>query len=771
MGYPALIALFFLAAGILGAYYIPLPAEIPLFAGGLSIVFGLVFLYLGKRALLMVSTALLLVSLGFFRSHLFTGQFPTNHISSFTSLDFKVRISGEVILDPDIRDYYTYLTLKADSLYLQQGAIPVNGRVLVKIRPATSRFQYGDLISVYGYLNNPPRSGNPLLFDYRGYLHRKGIAGYMYTKNQRDIKLLVPSEGFDFLSGVVLPARKYLIDIFHQLPTPGNGHLLAGFLLGEKRGVPPDIRESFIASGTMHLLAVSGSNLALVSTIYLLLVYYIPVSRRWKLIGSIPFIIIFCFMTNNEPSVVRAAVMLLLGVIAYMSSRRIEPINLFCSAALIILAVYPLWLFEVGFQLSFAAVAGIVLYTRSKFYNPRPGANIFIKSWRLIIHAAFVSAAAFLFTAPVVAYHFNRLAVYSILANIPAAGAVFFVTAAGTLLAFFNPIGGFVRDILLWVTDLSVTLMRIIADFFSSIPYADPDVPSPDILTIIAIYLALTSLMIIRWNKRMSVYLLIGLLIVLNVKAWAEVPYFGDDDYHVEFLDTGFSHSLLIRQDTRWNTLIYHGDGRSFQSVGSWALKPYLLKLGFMKFDNLILTHNSKDALWGIDILLKENLVENILLPPDSGLVMAIRNYGYHGEIKEIISGDSLISPSGVKYFIFKPDINLREKQSSKSSYAVQIKILNSNIMFTADNEIKLSNQMLSDNEIIQIGYGFADKSSAGNSDGGSYFVISGQPFLYWKEKSAAFDDSGECRRFFKTRYRGAVLFEIDDKGVHPVEG
>ena len=87
MRYPAAKALILMVAGILGAYYLPIPAEIPLLFAGGSIIVAAVFLYLDKRKFLFVIAAILLVAVGYFRSQLFTEQRPPNHISNFTSFD------------------------------------------------------------------------------------------------------------------------------------------------------------------------------------------------------------------------------------------------------------------------------------------------------------------------------------------------------------------------------------------------------------------------------------------------------------------------------------------------------------------------------------------------------------------------------------------------------------------------------------------------------------------------------------------------------------
>jgi competence protein ComEC len=767
MRYPAAIALIFMVAGILGAVYLPLPEWLTLLITFTALIAAAVLVYLREMRCAAVAAAVLLLGIGYSRTQLFTTQHAANHISKFTTLNYKVRFTGRISFDPDIRDRHTYLIISADSLHFYRRSIPVTGKVLVRIRPATARFQYDDYVSVYGYLNRPPRPGNPGLFDYRIYLRNKGIHSYCSVKGGYNVQIIERAGHAGFISGIVLPARNYLLDVYSELPTPGNGELMAGFLLGEKRGIPDKIREAFIASGTMHLLAVSGSNLALVSFLYFLIVGIVPMSRRWKLIGSLPFIVIFCFMTNNEPSVVRAAVMLGLGVIAYLMRRKIEPVNLAGAAGLLILGINPLWLYDVGFQLSFAAVAGIVLYVKSGIYNPPPARNIAHRVWHALIYSVFVSLAAFLFTAPIIAYNFNRLAAYSVLANIPAAMAIGAVTTIGAAAAFVHPLGGIINQSVLWAADAAVSLMRTIAEFFSSLPYADLSIPSPDPLMIAIFYLSLIVLTAFRWNPRLGKYGLVLLLILINIKIWSGVIPESNKTIQVQFLDAGYSDALLIYSGTEWNTMIYNGDGRTYEDLGRNTIKPYLLKIGFSGLDNLIITSSDSSSIHGLEDLLQEGFVDNIWLPENDPRTRWESDrsdkldFKMVKELGKFSAGDLLISSEMVKYGVFKPDKNLKEKAENAKYFPVIIEVSGRRILFAGRACYGPDPSVFNGFDIVQFNHALRDKMP---DSVGTKMISTGRPFLYWMEKYA--DSYGVTDRYRSIAEEGAICYSVDRDGV-----
>ncbi|MCP4634168.1 MAG: ComEC family competence protein [candidate division Zixibacteria bacterium] len=762
MKYPAVKALIFLIIGIIGASYIKLSAGIPLAIALVSIVSLLMLFITGKTKYIGWLIAALLIAVGFFRSQLFITQLPSNHISKFTSFNSKIQIKGEIALEPDIRDKNTYLTIASDSAFIAGRSIPVTGRVMIKIRPPTGRYQYGDYISVFGYLNKPPRSGNPDLFNYREYLRKKAIFAYCAIRNNYSIKLIKKSQNSDFISAIVLPIRQYLINAFHHLPTSDNGHLLSGFLLGEKRGIPLEIKQSFITSGTMHLLAVSGSNVVLVSFLYYLIMRYVPITRKWKIIGSVPVIVTFCFMTNNEPSVVRATMMFLIGTLAFLWRRRLEIVNSVSSAALIILSVNPLWLFDAGFQLSFAAVGGIIAYMKSGLYWQKRPRRWFEMVFRYFYHGFYVSCFAFLFTLPVTAYHYNRIALYSIISNIPAAAVIMFVTVIGSVYAVVYPIGGIISGTFSWLADRSVMLMYLNSQYFASLPFANLMFPTPGIITITIFYLVLIAAIALKRNRVLSKYSIIAVLTLLCIKVWWGVFDNQKDDWFVEFLDCGYSSALIVHNNSDYNVLIYSGDSRTYKGLGEKIIRPYILKIGHDKIRNLVFTECGSDAVNGMEQLLKDGFVENLWIPHDSEIYKYLISGDFKMHIREYFSSDTLIYGKAIKQTILSSDINLKEKRDNVLSYPSVMKILNSSILYLGKSEYFPEYILQDEIEIIQIDAKFAEWLKNYKCRDEKQIIITGEPYCYWMD----FSDTTVTSKTFRIKEQGAISARISSRGI-----
>ncbi len=230
-------------------------------------------------------------------------------------------------------------------------------------------------------------------------------------------------------------------------------------VLGWRGDLDPQMKATFRDSGIMHLLCVSGLHVGLMAALTGALLFWVNRERRGRIIrGSIQLIVIwgFTLITGAAPSTLRAALMFSLFIVADLIGRRTERLNLLALAAIVMLAIQPSLLFNISWQLSFAAVAGILLV------QPLIG-NIHDN---ILLQSAIVSMAATLATLPIMVDVFHRLPVYFLIANVlivPWAAVIL----ATSLLYIAIPCGltaALVRGPL-WVTDR-------VATWVSSLPYA-----------------------------------------------------------------------------------------------------------------------------------------------------------------------------------------------------------------------------------------------------------------------------------------------------------
>jgi competence protein ComEC len=358
---PAFYALVFFVIGILIGSHLDLPASLLLSILILSLLFCLLFLLKKDQKDATVFIILSIILAGFFRYELLTRDFPQNHISNFLNLNRSVIITGKIADQPDVRVNKTFLKVQAQTLSTGKKTKATSGQIILKIKEPTFRFDYADRIKFKGFLYEPSPVRNPGAFDYKRYLGRKGIHGIVALSKAEKVQILGKQPGGVLLSKIIIPLRKWILGVFDKTLSGNHKALLSGFLLGETRDIPEDIYDMFRDTGTVHLLVVSGSNVWLVVGIIFALLSLLRVPKIPTTIITLICIFIFSNLVHNDPPVVRAGIMasvVLLGVLLY---KDVQMINLVSFSALVILLFSPLFLFDVGFQLSFASVFAIVL--------------------------------------------------------------------------------------------------------------------------------------------------------------------------------------------------------------------------------------------------------------------------------------------------------------------------------------------------------------------------------------------------------------------------
>jgi len=542
-------------------------------------------------------TGLLLLTLfvaGIWRYEMATSDFPWNHISNFTNSNSRVILKGQVVEDPDVREDRTYLTVAVDSLTWQLKKFKASGKILVKVKEPSNRFDYGDRILVHGFIFSPLGKRNPGTFDYRRYLNTKGIYGQMNVDYVTEVTIL--SRGGNFILGrIIAPARKYILRHFHTTLSSPYDNFLAGFVLGEKRGMPEELRQKFVRTGTLHLMAVSGSNVGLI----LVFAYFISALLRlprWVKFGFLTLVIIFfALLTNLQPSVVRASVMALLALLAFYTERDINFLNLISFAALLILFFNPQALFDVSFQLSFASVAaiGILVLQMQKMYGKvfkiRPK---WIYRW--VIIPFFVSTAAILGAAPLNVYYFDNFAPIGFVSNLIIVPLVGIVVILGSLSAIISLVFPFLAKVIVAANWLLLKITLGAVEFFGSFSFSLVKVPHPP-AWVFWLYPLLFLLLFFSWQSKraraglgLAVLLAVSLITYNKVRAGREVT-------KITVLDVTPTTAILF-EPPRQRVLYLH-DSRPLQfDYLERTVIPFLYKRGINALDALILIDSTSNS-------------------------------------------------------------------------------------------------------------------------------------------------------------------------------
>lgn len=340
--------------------------------------------------------------------------------------------------------------------------VEVGGRQVLLYLPkdsASSRLACGDEILFHAHVRPPRNRGADIGFDYAAYLFRQGVSGTAYAPAGSWRQ--GPGHRPPGLKRRALQWRDELVGCYRAWGFAGDElSVIAALTLGDKSELDADLRASYSVAGASHVLALSGLHLGIVVAILSTLLLWRPTSRRVLWVRGLLLLAAlwaFAFLTGLSGSVVRSAVMFTVLIVGRCLGRRGLLLNSLALAAFAMLLYDPFYLYDVGFQLSFMAVAGIALFMpvfRRRAYKGR---------LRVVRHAhdlLWVSVAAQLGVAPLIACYFDNFPVYFLLTNllvIPLSWCILVASVGLWLSTLFPVLHG-------WMVALLQVLLRLLND-------------------------------------------------------------------------------------------------------------------------------------------------------------------------------------------------------------------------------------------------------------------------------------------------------------------
>lgn len=637
---PAFYALILFVIGILIGSFFNLPTLLLFSILILSFFFCILFLLRRDQKSANVFIVISLILTGFFRYELLTRDFPPNHISNFLSLNRPVTITGKIQDQPDVRVNKTFLRVGAQTLSTGKTTTATSGQIILKIKEPTFKFDYADKIKFKGFLYEPSSRRNPGAFDYKKYLSRKRIYGIVSLSGADKVEITQKEPGNIYFSKIVIPLRKWILGVFDKTLSGNHKALLSGFLLGETRDIPKDIYSMFRDTGTVHLLVVSGSNVWLVVGIIFVFLSLLRIPKIPTTIITLICIFIFANLVHNDPPVVRAGIMasvVLLGVLLY---KDVQMINLVSFSALVILLFSPLFLFDVGFQLSFASVFGIVLLVPklsgilSKYVNKSHK-----RLWLWVILPCLVSLSVEIILFPILAYYFNMVPLITVVANlfiVPLASLSVVLSCFTLFSATFSLALAGIFSASNWVC---LYLILKLNTFFATLPITRLTVPSPSIFSFITYYLFIWLLLSSIVQKRKAI--IFSLVILGNIYAWQGPLRSENCLLKLTFLDVGQGNSTLIQLPDKQTFLINSGEKRGNYDSGEYVVIPFLNKFGITKIDKFILTGNDSTTTNSAKSVAEEVKIEEILMSNFDGWAQKIDQDFVKNMSNKLVSLDS----------------------------------------------------------------------------------------------------------------------------------
>ncbi len=552
-----------------------------------------------------------------------------------------------------------------------------------------------------GRLLPPKTPRNPGLPDRTAQWRRRGIAARLLVDNPQLIQILVskPCTGFVALRNAITSLLKAYI------PRPQARHVVQALLLGDRSGLSPEVRDQLGRAGLAHLLAISGLHVLLVGLILYNLLR--PLLLRlglswWAMEWSRTLLTLFVLsgyvlLAGAPASAVRALVMTGLFLGATLFQVPLHSINALGAAALLLLLIDPVQLFEPGFQLSFAAVSGLLLGWMP-LQRHLPALLVRRAMVRYLVGTFLVTLTATLATAPFVLYHFGYVSLAGLLLNLPgiplAAGSL----AAGLLTVLSLPVSETLAALFGHAATLCASLLLQLGDqgvhLFRPIIFHLPDPP----WWLLFVPLALLGLL--SPFSRVRYWSGVVLLGCLSAGLWLRPPATSHLD--VLFFDIGHGDATLIRTPEGRTILIDTGGRQGENAAARWSVLPFLRRYGINRIDAVLLTHPDADHAGGLPLLLRQLDVGRVLhngTADSSALSLEIAHLLDSLQLPQraLQAGDTIyLAPSLVLQVLAPtPDADADEASDNERSVVLRMVFGQTRWLFLGDAERRLERRLV----------------------------------------------------------------------------
>lgn len=555
-----------------------------------------------------------------------------------------------------------------------------NDKFLIYI-PKDYKVKVGDILETKVTFEKPSIARNRGAFDYSKYLYSQNIYGNLKIKNMDDIYDRKNS-GTNYIYKI----QKSIENILGRCFPQDELGIILGMTIGDTSYITEETNLAFKTDGISHLLAVSGSNVNYI-ILFSKFIFDKILGKNFSNYIVIFFIIIFMLVSGASASVVRAAIMGIVIVLADILAKKSNVYASICISALIILIHNPLTIFDTGFILSFGGTLGIVLlYEKIK--------NILLEKLRVknkfliyIIDTLSVTLSSQIILLPIMVYYFNSISLVSIFVNILVAP----ISGILTILGFSVYMSGLVSiklaQILSYSTFVLIRLIINIANIFSRFKYASILVATPKLIWIIGYYLCIYKIFYKFKNKILD-YILYSLIAVSIFIEIVPTNYLS-----INFVDVGQGDSTYI--ETKNNkTILIDGGGseNSDYDVGEKVLLPYVLDRGKKKIDLIIISHFHEDHMEGLLTIMKNLKVDKIVIGPANENTTLYKEFvsitkEKNITVEKVAAGDS-IKISDVEFEVLYPNREQDNQQNeNNNSLVLKLKYYDMSMIFTGDIE------------------------------------------------------------------------------------
>lgn len=522
-------------------------------------------------------------------------------------------------------------------------------------------------------LTIPNDSRNEGGFDYRRYLMGKNI---YFTANGSAEKAEKIGEGG---APVIRQAREmnaWLCQRTDQYFKSDTGGLLKGILLGDKSTLDPQIVSDFQLSGLSHIMSVSGLHVSLVIMILGGFLSSLRVPRKLRDFILLMALAMFVLITGCSPSVIRAAVMVMVLILSRYALRQHDSLTALSLVALILLIINPMTIYDVGFELSFAATLGIVTMAR-------PISNLMKKLPKVIRESTGVTLAAQLGTLPMMILYFGYVPLLSVVANVLVSFLLSYVYLASVLAICF-PVAP-----MIWVSDLLLRIVILIAGLVARIPLQILELPNAPLVILGLVIISISAMVCaanhIQWRRTVCA---IGIGVLLTVGGYGLVVA-SPGNLEVTFVNVGQGDSALVRFSSGEYILIDNGT----EQMAQRELLPYLKRNGVKKLEAVFLSHCHDDHCGGTQAIFENFSVKYLVMPDvkdESELTLNMIQLCRDNGVEPVyVSQGDQMRLGETKLKVVAPKAGVSEENLNVASMILKLEYGESSYLFTGDAELE----------------------------------------------------------------------------------
>ena len=588
-----------------------------------------------------------------------------------------------------------------------------NEKVLVTL-DTDEKLNIYDSYKIRGRLSTPFKAGNPSQFDYGNYLRNFDTYAVFYGRNPYSMKdadipcfeqINTNKTRMERALQKISNYRELVLNVHKSYIKSPNLEILGGIVFGDDAVSPPEnIKQSFVNSGLLHILAASGMNVAFIYSFFFFLLNLCKVPFKLNTGICIVAVLTYVLMTGLGASVIRAALMLLFVLIGKLIDRDAHSISLLSFVAFLMLIYNPMLINDVGFQLSFIVTFGLLVMTPYLIRS-----NNKIMNW--LIGCIAVPIIAQLWVIPIQIFYFNNISIYSVFANIMSVPILYIISFGGflssvlaVLCSIHLPFSYLICRCFDFILNPLITILVNISDFWGNLPHSTLQTTHPNPIQILIYYFLLLNIIRLfdkdfrnKWGKYMKIILpaFFAILLISTIP----IP---NHNLEITVFDVGNADAFLIKTPNNEYMMIDTGKSgyNGGKSQAEMIIVKYLKDRGIKNLDTIIVTHFDNDHSGGTSDLIKGVNVNKVYVNSTKHNSNSAKEIYYSAEQKsvkliEAKNNQTVYDNSGLKItnYIAK---NLAGVGDNESSILTLLKYNDFSILFTGDAGITTLNNLKS---------------------------------------------------------------------------